>query len=122
MAGRAFQVMGAGFSSGQAVALGGTMNTAVSAAGTTQGTATTLTAAVNDVTTAAANSGVILPQGQTGDEFQILNSGANPVYVYPPTGAKLNNLTTNAGASLPINTTMQVIQLSTTKFMVMQSA
>lgn len=119
---RAFQVMGAGFSAGQAIAMGGTINAAVSAAGTTQGTATTLTAAINLVTTAAANSGVILPQGQVGDEFLIWNFGANPVYVYPPSAAKINQLATNGGASLPINTGLQVTQITSTQFVAIQSA
>jgi hypothetical protein len=119
---RAFQVMGAGFSSGQAIAMGGTINAAVSAAGPTQGTATILTAAVNLITTAAANSGVILPQGQPGDEFLIWNFGANPCYIYPPSTAKINQLAPNGGASLPINTGIQITQITTTQFVAVQSA
>ena len=122
MAGRAFQVMGAGFSAGQAIALNGSLNTAVSAAGTTQGTATTLTAAVNVITTAAANSGCILPQGQPGDSYYINNGGANGCYINPPTSAKINGLATNSGALLPINTAIEYVQISTTQFIGLQSA
>ncbi len=119
---RAFQVMGAGFSAGQAIAMGGTINNAVSAAGTTQGTATTLTAANNNITVAAANSGVILPQGQVGDDFWIINTGANACYIYPASGAKINALATNAGALLPTNTTMLIKQMTSTLYMAVQSA
>lgn len=119
---RAFQVMGAGFSPGQAVALGGTINNAVSAAGTTQGTATTLTSAINNVTTVAANAGVILPQGQPGDRFFVFNGGANALTIYPPTSAKINGLATNGGVAIGLNTGIELVQISTTLFFANLSA
>ena len=113
---RAFQVMGAGYSAGQAIALNGSMNAAVAAAGTTQATATAIGAGNSFVTTAAASSGVVLPQGQPGDEFDVYNGGANAVLVYPPTGAKINSLATNGGITLATNTECHFKQWSTTQF------
>ena len=62
----------------------------ITAAGTTQATATPLAAigplATADVQTVPANSGVILPGGYTNGPqmYLIRNSGANPLSVYPP--------------------------------------
>lgn len=75
--------------------------TGLSAAGTTQGTATALTAGVNVITTVAANSGVILTAGP----FQVVyNGGANPLNVYPPTSAAINQLAVNTPILLAIRT------------------
>lgn len=121
---RAFQIMQGGTPAVQAIAItgGNSVNTAVSAAGTTQATATALGAAFSVITTAAAGSGVILPQGQPGDRLFVYNAGANAAYVYPPTSAKINSLATNAGALLPINTVCEYVQLSTTQYYANQSA
>ncbi len=113
---RAFQVMGAGYSAGHAIAINGSMNTTVSAAGTTQATATAIGAGNSFISTAAASSGVVLPQGQPGDEFDIYNGGANAVTVYPPTGAKINGLGTNSGMTLGTNSECHYKQWSTTQF------
>ena len=55
--GTAVDIMRGGFSSGQARAIGGQVNSAISAAGTTISNATRLTTSINIVTTAAASSG-----------------------------------------------------------------
>lgn len=79
--------------------------TSVSAAGTTQGTATALTSADNEITTAAAGSGVILNADlAAGDQQTVFNAGANAVKVYPPSGMKINALATNAAMLLATNT------------------
>lgn len=79
--------------------------TSLSAAGTTQGTATELTAADSEITTVAAGSGVALSsQLAAGDMQTVFNAGANAVKVYPPSGFKINNLSTNAPMLLAINT------------------
>ena len=78
---------------------------AVTAAGTTITTATDLTASINVVTTAAASSGVQLPQVQVGDSVEILNLGANPVTVYPDSASnRINALSTGSGFLLATNT------------------
>src|SRR3990167_6288941 len=79
--------------------------TSVSAAGTTQGTATELSATDNEVTTAAAGSGVVLNSTlSAGDQQTVFNAGANAVKVYPPSGFKINALSTNAPMLLAVNT------------------
>ena len=121
---RAFQVMQSGVPAAAAVAGNGgnAINTAVLAAGTTQGTATAISAAINYISTAAANSGVILPQGQPGDEIEIFNGGVGACYVYPPTSARINALSLNAGAVLAPNTSCKYRQLTTALFIANMSA
>lgn len=98
------EIMGGGFSAVSADAIQGGVNSTISAAGTTQGTATAITTSNNFITTAAASSGVILPASQQGDWLIIYNGGANAVTVYPPVGAKINGIATNGGMSLGTNT------------------
>ena len=104
-----YKVMGAGVQGLAVQALCMDAATGISAAGTTQGTATVLTAAVNFVGTVAAGTGVILPANSTaGDGILIYNGGANPLKVYPTTGAKVNGLATNAGFILATNTAVEL--------------
>ena len=84
--------------------IGEQFQTTISAAGTTQATATLLSAPINEITTAAAGSGVVLSPVAFGYTVGIYNSGANPVKVYPPTGQQFNGLAANTGISLPANT------------------
>lgn len=77
----------------------------VTAAGTTQATATLLINGLNGIKTAAANSGVILtPNNLTSDCQVVFNGGANSLTVYPPVGSQINSLTANTGMSLAPNT------------------
>lgn len=64
----------------------------ISAAGTTQATATPLTGQINNVTTVAAGTGVNLPSstgvgGGAALSIVVQNSGANTLIVYPAQGA-----------------------------------
>jgi len=56
--------------------------TNITAAGTTQGTATALTKSYNVVTTAAAGTGVLLPASGIGLEITIVNASTNSILVY----------------------------------------
>jgi hypothetical protein len=67
----------AGIFGNTAAAILGDVATGVSAAGTTQATATALTANVNVIGTAAASSGVVLPASEAGDVIEVYNQGAN---------------------------------------------
>jgi hypothetical protein len=69
---------------------------AVSAAGTTQGTATLLQTLYNVVTPVTAGQGVIL-KGTTYPVQSIANGGANPLLVYPMVSAQFGT----SGANLP---------------------
>lgn len=70
---------------------------ALSAAGSSsQANATQLTAALSTVSTVAAASGVNLPASAAGLQITIINTGANPLAVYP---AKLATDTINGQAA-----------------------
>ena len=79
--------------------------TSVSAAGTTQGTATELTAACSEVTTVTSGTGVVLSANlAAGDEQSVFNAGANALKVYPPSGSRINALPSNTAMLLATNT------------------
>lgn len=114
--GLARQIMGGGFSAGQAKALAGSVASAVSAAGTTISDATDLTASINVVTTAAAASGVQLPSAEIGDEVEILNLGVGAMIVYPYTSEQINALSANTGFALAPNTAVRLRKFTTTRW------
>lgn len=97
--------------------------TSVSAAGTTQGTATELTAADSELTTVGAGAGVVLSaQLASGDQQTVFNAGANAVKVYPPSGMKINALAANAPMTLATNTGCIFKCVSTTRVFAVLSA
>lgn len=75
---------------------------AVSAAGSSQGTATQLSAAINTVSTVSAGQGVNLPASAPGLQVTVINTGANPLLVYPAQGASdtINGVAAATGVSL----------------------
>lgn len=81
----------------------GDVGTDIAAAGTTQGTATTMTGDHNRVTSATAGSaqGVILKAGNALSPRTVSNQTAVDIVVYPPVGAQLNGYTANAGITIP---------------------
>ena len=100
-----WKALGAGISMPLAQAVLQDVATSLSAAGTTQGTATELTATDSEITTVAAGAGVVLSSKLApGDSQTVFNAGANAVKIYPPSGMKINNLATNAAMSLGTNT------------------
>lgn len=109
-------IMKGGFSAGSAKAINGQVNSAVTAAGTTQSDATALTASINVVTTAAASSGVILLACEVGDSQEVLNLGANTLTVYPDSGARINQVAADGGVLLATNTAMIFRRFSSTRW------
>lgn len=94
----------------------GIVGTAVSAAGTTQATATELTAEHSEVTTVASGAGVILSKLLApGEEQTVFNVGANPLKVYPQTSMQINALTVNSAMTLATNTGVLFKCISTTR-------
>lgn len=97
-------LMGAGCPALQAQASVGLLSNNLTAAGASQGTALALPSDFNIVTTVAASTGVILPaagpQCNIGDNFIVINHGANSLSVYPPTGGKIGTGSTNAALAL----------------------
>lgn len=77
----------------------------ISAAGTTQATATLLIAGFNQITTAAAGSGCILNGSAASGASQLVyNAGANAVKIYPALGGQINSLPVNIGHVVAPNT------------------
>jgi len=118
-----YKVMGAGIPGLAVQALCMDAATGIAAAGTTQGTATSLTAAVNFLSTVASGAGVVLSASATGGDSQLIfNGGSNAVKVYPPSGAKINGLATDAPALLAINTACEFWCGSSTQWAAVLSA
>ena len=116
-------MMGAGLSAGKVRNLNGTtFNTSITAAGTTQATATALTADINTIGTATAAQGVILYNGVIGDSQDIYNDTTVAVYVYPPTGGNVNQLAANAGFALAGKTAVTVKKVTATQWIGFLSA
>jgi hypothetical protein len=78
------------------------LSNGLSAAGTTQGTATTIGVSINIITTVAAGTGVILPNAGSlpGSRIIIFNQGANTLNIYPNSGSNIDGGTTNAPITL----------------------
>lgn len=97
--------------------------TALTASGTTQGTALELVNEASDITTVASGAGVVLSSKLTpGDQQFVYNAGVNPLKVYPTSGMKINGLAANASMTLAINTGCIYKCLSTTRVMAVLSA
>lgn len=83
----------------------------VSAAGTTQGGATVLTAQFNVVTAVAAGSGVMA----TANYTKIWNSGANDLLVYPISSAQFDAVGTNLPITVPVGGAVEIVMTSGTQ-------
>ena len=94
----------------------------ISAAGTTQGTATIISNQTNEFTTVAASSGGILPSPEQGEFIFIANTGANALNVYPATGHSINALAANAAFSLAVGKSAMFWAATATKWYVNLSA
>lgn len=99
-----------------------TNGSGLSAAGTTQGTATAITNQTNDFTTVAASSGAILPSPEQGEFIFVANSGANTMALYPASGHSINALAANAAFSVPAGKNVIVWAATATKWIVNLSA
>lgn len=69
---------------------------ALTAAGTTRADALALTKQINNIGTAAASTGVVLPAATVGQIVTVFNSGANPIKVY---GAGSDTIDGTAGST-----------------------
>lgn len=97
--------------------------TSISAAGTTQATATQLTASDSEVTTVASNSGVVLSSLiAPGEQQSVFNAGLNALKVYPPTGMNFNSLPANSAITLATNTGVLLRCVSTARIFGVLSA
>lgn len=81
------ELMGAGFSAGQAASLGGGY-AAITATGNSQATAATLTAG-NCVVSGADGTKAVILSGDVGDSVEVFNNSASTLPVYPEVGAAI---------------------------------
>lgn len=95
----------------------GQLSNGLSAAGTTQATATKVLTDFAVFTTVASGAGAIMPANcNPGDWYTIINHGANPLLLYPPVGGTIKNGATNAAASIPSNAVAQVLCITPLQF------
>jgi len=95
----------------------GSITTGISAAGSTQATATAIYDDVNIVSTVAASTGVILPSNRgAGDTVEVTNLGANALSVYPPSGGNIGTGSANAAFSVGVSKTAIFRQVSATQW------
>ena len=92
------------------------VGTGISAAGTTQGTATILSKEINIVSTVTSASGVQLPTAVAGMVVTITNTSANSLLVYPATSTAINTLAINVGFTQTTGATIQFIAPTTTQW------
>lgn len=92
------QLMAASLPALAAAMLGFDPQATASGAGTTAGTATSLTSNFTNVTTVGANSGVII--ARASEINVVINNGANALKVYPPTGHSINGTAANTAFSV----------------------
>jgi hypothetical protein len=93
-----------------------TTNDTVTAAGTTQATATILDSEWNVVTSTPANSGVVMDGFDVGISTTIFNQGGATLKVYPPAGMSIDALTINVPYTLANLKTQTFSQISVTQF------
>lgn len=91
---------GVGLPPAASVYICGTVEDNITATGATQGAAYFSSADHIIVTTAAAGTGIRLPNPEPGAEVTVKNLGANALLVYPSTGGAINALSANAGFSI----------------------
>jgi sugar lactone lactonase YvrE len=94
------------------------ISAAVSAAGTTQGTATALVSNINNVTVVtAAAAGVRLPTAVAGMRILIRNSDSlDMLSIYPATGGTINALSANAAFTIIAGATIELVATTTTQW------
>ena len=92
------------------------MGTGISAAGSTQGTATPLTKSINVVSTVLSGNGVVLPTAVAGMTVYITNTNGNNLIVYPATGGQINSLGSNSGLTHVAGATLTYIAPTTTQW------
>lgn len=118
-----WKVFGAGISGLAVQAICQDAGTSISAAGTTQGTATELVNADNEITTVASGAGVVLAsKGTAGDTQTVFNAGANSLKVYPPSGMRINALASDGAMLLATNTGCMFKFVSSTRIFGVLSA
>jgi hypothetical protein len=84
------------------------------ALGAAQATATILNAGINNVTSVAASTGVLLPIIEIGMEVIVRNAGANTLNVYPRMYQSINAAAVNVAYALPAGGTIMFLGMTQT--------
>jgi len=118
-------IMGGGFSAGQAKALGGNY-AAITAVGSAQTDAATLSASNCVVASADGTKGAIL-NGDVGDEVWVFNNSGSTLKVYPNSGAAIAVPGTGLGTANAsyAHTTYAVVvykKITSTQWLITKSA
>lgn len=93
------------------------ITTGITAAGSTQGTATALTKEINVVSTVSSGAnGVVLPTAVAGIVLIVNNTSANTLNVYPATGGAVNSGSTNTAYSHVSGASIQYYATSGTQW------
>lgn len=91
---------------------------AVTAAGNSQGTATTLSALNNVILTTPASAGVIIPSGIAGGmRFNVTNWGTNTTSVYPPSGHTILGSSVNQAFNILVSRGADFVGVGVDKWM-----
>lgn len=86
----------------------------ITAAGSSQGTATALTSSVNEVN--AGSGGVILPPAIIGRRLVVYNDLATTLTVYPPVSGQIDAALTNIGVSIAAGSQAEYIGITATQY------
>lgn len=92
----------------------------ITVAGSTQGSAASLTARINLIATAVAGGpeGAILPVPVTGQDVYVINAANTAVDIYPATGAAIWGGSTNAAISVTASTIAHFMAVSSIQWYV----
>lgn len=112
-------MMGGGLSAGQAKAINGSVASALTATGTTQGTGYAINAGAVVFGTVASGAGATLPSCEISDEVYVYNGGANSLTVYPDTSSQINAVAVNGGVQCPTATMMFFKRITATRWIAM---
>ena len=102
---------------GGSVAFGN--NATVTAAGSTQGTATLLTRQINNVT--AGSGGVLLPTPVGGERIVIRNALGSSITVYPQVGGQIKSSGVNIGVSHGAGATLEYVAMTSSLWFLLNS-
>ena len=117
------RLMGSGVAALAAQSICGDVANTLTATGTTNADALQLNAAINNVTTTAAGTGVRLFVAETGASVVVSNQGANALLVYPAASGQINALTaTTGGFSVGAGKTVTLFAVSGTNWVTNLSA
>lgn len=119
----AYKVFTSGLSGLAVEAICRDVATALTATGTTRSDAYAVTTGKALFTTVTSGTGAVLSNmASAGDSQVLFNAGANPLKVYPPSGAKINSLPADQGVYLAVNTGCEFHCMSATQWFGVLSA